>query len=91
MNNIKNRDCLKILNCDFICYEILTTPGLHYLTLLNQIKFAEFYKNRDRTEKFHFCDKNDYWIFLKSSFNILEKHVVNAKRFLKLNSENEGN
>jgi len=81
---------LQLLNCEFVCYEVLTTPGLHYLTLLNQIKFAEFYKHREKTEKFYFCDKEDYWIFLKSSNNILEKHVVNSKRYLKLNSNSEG-
>lgn len=79
-----------MLSCEFVCYDVITTPGLHYLTLLNQIKFAEFYKHRERNEKFHFCSKADYWIFLRSSNKILEKHVVNSKRFLKLKSNSEG-
>jgi len=60
------------------------------MTLLNQMKFANYYVHNGKNVKFNFCNKEDYWIFHKSSYKKLENYVNFCKKFLKINSNNEG-
>lgn len=66
-----------LLNSRFVNYEIITTPGLHFLTYLNQLSF-QAHKEKKLPGKFSFFQTNEYWNFLIKSNEILENY---SKKF----------
>jgi phosphoacetylglucosamine mutase len=80
-------DCLKIINAKFNLYGLLTTPGLHFLTLINQLAFKNVKYNLD---KFYFAPTETYWNFLQGgfkAFNIFYEKFYNSSNNLSSNED----
>lgn len=75
------------MNSRFVYYEILTTPGLYFLTYLNQLGYLA-HKQHKLPGKFTFFSTNEYWNFLKKTNQVLGKYDDKFD-FLKEDRKNE--
>lgn len=75
------------MNSRFVYYEILPTPGLHFLTYLNQLGYSA-HKQQKLPGKFSFFTVNEYWNFLTKSNEALEK-FIDKLPFLKEDRKDE--
>ncbi len=76
-----------LLNSRFVYYEILTSPGLHFLTYLNQLGFLA-HKQQKLPGNFTFFNANEYWNFLAKS-NETQGKYTDKLAFLKEDRKNQ--
>ncbi len=75
------------MNSRFVYYDILPTPGLHFLTYINQLGYLT-HKQQKLPGKFSFFTVNEYWNFLSRTNESLEKYIDKFP-FLKEERQNE--